>query len=200
MATRFPRMDAYLAQLPHGIHSYPQCRSKASLIRNMEESRHFEAQSGELPEPCYELLKNPPPNSAWSPSVPFIALMLAFADVHFPGDDERFAGWIYDLSAALFAKPLYRFLMYVAAPKMFINGSANRWSQFHQGTEMNVVDRGDKWAVFRINWPPYLFDAVAMRSVSTSIAAAIAAAGGKSVQDELVEIASEQGSFRISWR
>lgn len=197
MATRFPRLQAYLDALPQGAHSYPEVRSKASLIRNMEESRRLVVEPGELPEPCYEMLRNPPPSSAWQPTVPFCALMLAYGDAHFPGDDEGFNAWIYGISATLYAKPLYRFLMYVSSPKRIVAGAASRWHTFHQGSSVDMLEHTDQSAVFRVNAPAGIFSPVVLKTTAVAWEAAIAAAGGTSVKSEIVDV---KGTFRLTWK
>ena len=153
---RFPRMTAYLESLPRGTESYPAATSKASLIRHMQESMPFEASPGELPEALHALWEAPPPSSSWVPTAQFLALTLAYGDAHFPREAD-FLEWLYGLSAALYAKPLYRFLMYVATPRQLVHGAAKRWHQFHQGTDLELAEEGDGQAILAVRFPPKLY-------------------------------------------
>lgn len=200
MSDRFPRMTEYLSALPQGVASHPGVRSKASLIRNMEESRKLHVEPGELPPPCEELLRNPPPNSVWTPTAPFCALMLAYGDAHFRGDDDAFYGWIREISAQLYAKPLYRFLMYVSSPKQIVGGAVTRWHTFHQGTTAEILEKSDNTALIRFGAPPQLFSQHVVGTIAAAWEAAITAAGGKGATSELLDVSPTGISCRLRWQ
>jgi hypothetical protein len=197
--TRFPRMTAYLSSLPRGTESYPEATSKASLIRHMQDAMPFEAAPGELPEAVHALWKAPPPSSSLVPTAQFLALTLAYGDAHFPRDED-FLEWLYGLSAALYAKPLYRFLMYVATPRQLVHGAARRWHQFHQGTDLDLAEEGDGWAILTVRFPPKLYTQSLLGTNIAAIRAAVVAAGGKDVRGELLGVTDTEGRMRLTWR
>ncbi len=196
---RFPRMTAYLESLPRGTESYPAALSKASLIRHMQESMPFEASPGELPEALHALWEAPPPSSSWVSTAQFLALTLAYGDAHFPREAD-FHEWLYGLSAALYAKPLYRFLMYVATPRQLVHGAAKRWHQFHQGTDLELAEEGDGQAVLAVHFPPKLYTPPVLGTNVAALRAAVTAAGGKDVRGELTHVTDTEGRMRFTWR
>lgn len=57
-----PRLERYLAGLPDGLGSYPQCQAKGSVLRSLLEGTALERAG--LPEPLRRRLDDPPIASA----------------------------------------------------------------------------------------------------------------------------------------
>ena len=60
-----------------------------------------------------------------------MALRLLVRDIAFTSDAD-YHRWYFDISGRLFAKPFYRFLMYVVSPTLVVLGATKRWAAFRE--------------------------------------------------------------------
>ena len=74
-----PRLGAYLAQLPAGLDSHPECTAKASVVRKVYEFARDNPLVG-LPEPLQRLLDEPLPSSTWVPQAQVLAAIVAMVE------------------------------------------------------------------------------------------------------------------------
>lgn len=140
--------------------------------------------------------------SLWLPEVHFKAAMLALKDAHFPGPAGRAAyrQWTFDLAARLFRAPLYRVMFLVLSPARLLRGYEARWHTFHRGgVEMRVVGSTDRSVRMRVTSPPHLYCEYGLIGLSTSIAAALDAAGGKNVRVEAAALSSGEAEIDGRW-
>jgi hypothetical protein len=194
-------LASYLAALPQGIDSFPDCVQKASVSR---EFLRFMPSTGlgTVPAPVAALIQRPPPASAWIPEVHVAALFLSVLDAHF-SDEVGFIERSYVANKELLTGPLYRMLMFVASPLYLAKNVESRWNTFHRGITL-VTDElpTDKHgtARFHLVYPANLLPAVLSRSYTTAFKAAIEAAGGREVNAAVVAWLPEQCQFSVSWR
>src|SRR3974390_2161748 len=113
-AERFPTVARYLARLPNGVDSYPDCKMKGSLVRSMLVGHRVEARDG-LPSAVTHLLSFPPGSSDWVDQVAGRCVLRAVFDEHFR-DAERFRVWAYENQRRLFSGPLYKILFWGIGP------------------------------------------------------------------------------------
>jgi hypothetical protein len=149
-----------------------------------------------------DLFSRPPPTSLWIPEVHLKAAMLALKDAHFPGPAGRmaFRQWTFDLAARLFRAPLYRVMFFVLSPSRLIRGYEARWHTFHRGgVEARVLGATERSLCMRVTYPPHLYCEYGLMGLSTSIAAALDAAGGRSVRVEAAPISSAEAELDCRW-
>ena len=150
-----PRLGAYLAQLPAGLDSHPECTAKASVVRKVYEFARDNPLVG-LPEPLQRLLDEPLPSSTWVPQAQVLAAIVAMVEARcFDPETER--EWVRRAATHLFASSMYRILMWAATPRMVFKSAQIRWSAFFRGTrlESEVFERS---ARVRLISPDGLFN------------------------------------------
>lgn len=125
-----PQLETYLASLPRGVDSHPQCVQKASVSREFLRFLPTGGLSGQLPEQLEDLLARRLAASAWVPEAHASALLLAIHDLHFPGDEAGFVARSYVANKELLTGPLYRVLMLVASPSYLAKNAESRWNAF----------------------------------------------------------------------
>jgi uncharacterized protein (TIGR02265 family) len=201
MAAPTASVAAYLEGLPHGLASYPECTAKASLLRDMLATRPLDPDSDSLLEDLRPLIRDPPPVSTWIPEVAFVASAMTVYDEHFGGHDVAgFEQWIVDFNAALFRKPLYRVLFALISPERLVVGATTRWSAFHRGTSLALVERGQRSGLVRVGFPPDLYGTVMLHGFAAGLRAAVVVAGGRDVRTELESIEATSAEYWIRWK
>lgn len=170
-AARFPTAGEYLAALPDGLDSYPECMAKASLYRAVLEDLPLEWTT-ELPAVMRELVAHPRPVNTWISEVHSLALMLAVYDRSF-GDSDRFATFCYESQRKLWASKIYAVLMRWTSPHRLLSTGSQRWTLFHRGSTLNVEMATDGQAVVRLDHPVGLYDRVSRIGLTEGLRAAL---------------------------
>jgi hypothetical protein len=192
-----PRVAAYLAPLPAGAASHPECLAKAGLLRSALADRplgreHVEA----LPAPVRQVIACPPLDGEWVPDVHLICVLLAIADAYGMTDAEYLA-WLRDLNARMF-QTVFKQLMNAPAEGLLRHVS-ERWSFFHRGSSLAVTHLSPGGATVHMAFPPRLFHGLALRHFVSVWEAALGVAkpGGH------VELAASDevtARFTVAWR
>lgn len=199
-STPYPSVESYLAELPRGLGSYPQCVAKASVLGDALESRPLHPPAGALPPEILTLVRDPPPVSSWVPETHSNAVLLAILDEHFGAHETaQFDDWVYVRNRRLFRRPLYRILFAVVSPERLLVGAERRWEAFHKGTKLSVRVTDESSATMELHSPPHLFPATAARGIVQAVRAALEAAGAKEVQVELVRRAPTRLDYAARW-
>lgn len=183
--TAFPRVAAYLAALPSGWLSHPECECKASVYREALASLGRTFDTTGLDPLLADYVENPLPMSAWVPEVVNAGIYLAICDRAF-GDEERFLDWVYRVAVTTFEKPMYRALFYIASPERLARSGATRWAAFHRGTEYSVeVQKGGARSAW--TYPRNLLPRLVVLGSARAVQAAYRAAGAPKAIVRLVE-------------
>lgn len=199
----FPSVAEYLDLLPMGCDSYPECVAKASFLRQALKDKPTTVARGSLPAPIAGLLLSPPPVTAWIPEAHFNAAMFALRDIHFPGAQGRegFRAWTHELAASLYRTQLYRVLFLVMSPLRLLHGVEARWGAFHRGgVDLRCTEASGRRASFRLTYPDFLYWDLSIVGISTSLSAAIEAAGGHDVVVVTQGFSDGATDLAISWR
>jgi hypothetical protein len=192
-AARLPATAAYLAALPAGLASHPECQAKASLYRAFVGER---APPG-LPEVLLDLVLHPRPVTAWIPEVYSHALLLAHYDMD-GHDHESFARFTYDSQRALWNSKLYAFLMKLVSPARLITQAGSRWSQFHRGSDLSAEERGPGRGELILRHPPSLYDEISLIGLTEGLRAVLDVSRVRS-QLQLVERTDLGARWRVDW-
>jgi hypothetical protein len=201
MAGLHPCVAQYLDRLPAGLDSYPECIAKASLLRDVVQSRPIDPDGDYVPEGLRALLRTPPPVSSWIPEVAFVTSRMIVYGRDFGGTDiAGYAEWIHAVNTALLRHSLYRVLFAFTAPERLLIGTAKRWSAFHRGTQLVIMEHTPDSALVRIDFPPHLFSPEMLHGFTAGLRAAVTVAGGRDVETELAAIAQTRGEYWIRWK
>jgi hypothetical protein len=193
----FPRLAAYLAQLPEGLRSYPECQARGSIFRQLLESRPLRAvREGAIPEALRQLGNSPPLDGDWLPEVWLGSVCLAIADLH-GMDDAAFLSWVGPTNKRLF-KGFHGFVISLISPDIAIRQGGGYWKMFHRGTSVTThnLDR-HLWAV-RMTFPPRLFSGLLVAQYAPVFRAGLQLKT-PSMRVELKEEGDEFALFHASW-
>lgn len=200
MGLGYQSVEAYLAGLPAGLASHPRCMAKGSLLRDALRLRPIAPPQGSLPEPILALIEQPPAVNAWVHEVAFNAAVLAIYDEAFGGRDlDGFEDWVCDFNRDLFRRPVYRVLFALVSPSRLVALSASRWSAFHRGTSLLILERSEESARLRVEFPRGLFVRPMLRAISGGVRAAVTVAGATEVVSELETIAETSAEYSLRW-
>lgn len=195
-----PRLAAYLADLPDGLDSYPECRSKASLHRAfLDEKALPPLAPGALPEPVRELVEAPAAVSSWIPTVVHHSVLLVVRELCFE-DDESYCRHAFESQRKIFRGPMYRLLLVAMPVDTVLRGIAYRWKAFHQGTQLEVLERGDGEAHLRLRYPPRLYNELGLLGLASGFRAALDAMKATDPKVEVTEMGEGEAHFRGTWR
>ncbi|MEM6293543.1 MAG: hypothetical protein AAGA54_19880 [Myxococcota bacterium] len=149
----FERLRAYLAQLPAGLDSFPECQAKASVHRRV--LAYSKAPLLGLPEPLQTLVDDPPPANTWIPQCQALALIVAAVEAQ-QVDGPAENAWIQAAAGHVFNSPMYRILMWAATPRLLFKGAHLRWSAFFRGSTLSATVDGSS-AEIVLDCPHQLF-------------------------------------------
>lgn len=197
-AKRFPTAAPYLERLPRGVDSYVECEVKASILRDLIESRPLgEADLAALPPAVARLVRELPPVSAWVPEVHALIAMLAVRDRSFAAGERGlldYEQWTYERNIHLLGRPLYRALFLFLSPDRLLRGAQVRWSMFRRGSSVELVERKEGLIRLETSHPPFLHEATMARGMAGALRAAVELAGGRDATVEVLEV-RERGSL-----
>lgn len=150
----YPRTLAYIAQLPRGLESFPECEGKASVYRKVFEFADMPLQG--LPPELQHLLDAPLPASTRVAQCQILALVVAMVEAR-RLDPRAEGAWIRQAATHLFSSQMYRLLMWAATPGIVFRTANLRWSAFFSGTSLSPEVSG-RAAVLHLHAPPRLFN------------------------------------------
>jgi hypothetical protein len=192
-----PLLAAYVAALPQGLASHPQCQVKGSVFRSLISSAPIELAPSSLPDELAAKLREPPLPSEWSSEVHLNALGLAYQD-RMPSD--RHDRWVLERNERLLRAPLYRILFALVSPERIFVGFAHRWGAFRRGTELSLVERTGQRAALRLMYPRHLHNDVTLTNVTIAFRAVAQAAGAREASARVVKHDAFEALLEITWR
>lgn len=196
-ADRFPVAARYLARLPDGIASYPECQAKGSVLRSVLDTAPRALDARGLPREAAELVEAPPLPSDWMSEVILNVLLMAFQE-RMPR--EQYLRWCYERNRALLNTSLYRILFLVVSPERLYVGMPQRWAAFRRGTRLRLVEMKDKVATLELSYPRFLHDAETFELMVQALrAAGDAATGGMGTQVSVLEVRDTAGLLHVDW-
>jgi uncharacterized protein (TIGR02265 family) len=191
-------MERYLAALPQGVDSYPECAQKGAILSQALARLPGLRIEAPLPAPVRELLTSPPLPSAWVPEVRTTAALLAICESHFPSE-AAYLEHALQANRALLGSALYRVLMVVATPQLLLRRAALRWEALHRGSRLEMERVENDRARASLTYPPGLFAELLVRSFATAFQAAVEGAGGQAVRCEVVAFGPTRTEYEVRW-
>jgi hypothetical protein len=198
-SSRFPRLSAYVAALPRGLGSYPECVAKASVYRAFLDHKPIDDLAlDDLPKDLVELITTPPSLGFWVSEARGMGIILALKDHHHGTNVMASTRWSYDVQVGLLSGPMYRALTALASPSLLSRGVAMRWGQFHRGTELSVDVHGHQFDL-TLKYPPHLFGDPVVRGLAEAFRVVAELSRAKRVQLDIVEIGTTTSRIRVVW-
>lgn len=193
-----PRTAAYIETLPDGLDAYPRCRVRTIVTREITDQFPQVLTSPGVDGAVRDLLRASIAQGEWMPDAHGMALRILVRDVAFQSDAEYFR-WYYDIAGRLFAKPFYRFLMYVVSPTLVMLGAQKRWAAFREGSTLSATLDRNQGEIF-LKFPPNLYPEVTLRGFGEAFRASVVAARARNARVELVEASAERAIWKIGWQ
>lgn len=168
-----PRLASYLAALPQGIDSHPECRIKGFYFReSVQALKDAAALAKAWPAPLQKWFASPPPNSGFMPEVHFCAFRLCVAD-QLGMTQQGFEEWVHGGTRSIYKGFLGKVIMAFASKKVLLSAAGSRWAMIHQGSSFKAV-RVEGTDTYRgtLTFPPHLYDEVLLRGLGGLMRAA----------------------------
>ncbi len=197
-AVRFPRVAAYLARLPAGMRSFPECQAKGTLLRPLLEDLPLSGVTSGLPPELLEAIRLPPPQSSWIPEVLLGAMNLAAAD-HHRLPDEAFLKRKYDQNMRLFNGFVYRLLMSLSSPLVLLELGTSRWGQIHRGTTLRLETTGATTARVHMEYPARLYDRLLAELAARVFQAALDHSHARLGKVRVATFDEQRALFEATW-
>jgi hypothetical protein len=193
----FPRTAAYVAALPNGLDSYPQCRARTDVNRVVLERFPKLLEHGGVDPSLVQRLVRATRAGDWMTEVEAVTTRLMVRDTALV-TDTAYRQWNHAVAAEVFSRPMYRVLMYVMSPTLVLMGASKRWAAFREGT--TLVSRADKSKrELELSYPPKLYTEIVLHGIGEAFRAALVAAGAKEPLLDLDEAGAEKARWRVSW-
>jgi hypothetical protein len=194
----FPRTAAYLAALPGGLDAYPHCRVRTAVTREITDQFPKVLDGPGIDPAIVELLRGSIQRQEWMPEAHGMLFRLLVRDVSFQTDAD-YHRWYYEIAGKIFAKPLYRVLMYVVSPTLVMLGAQKRWAAFREGTTLSAkIDRNV--GEIELKFPEKLYTELILVGFGEAFRASVVAARARNAKVELIEVAAERARWKASWQ
>jgi len=195
---RFPRLASYIAALPEGLDSYPDCKSKGSLVRSALDGHDpDELLPGLLPE-LATLVLRPPVAGFWVPAVLADAMFYAVCDRYYPTRDAMCA-WTRRRVFAMGASPLYGAMLRAAGPRRLFSYAQKSHRIFQRGTECVNASLDHTHVVARLAFPPHLHTYFNLLSNVAMYETLAEITGGKEVRATLAKWDATSAVYECHW-
>jgi hypothetical protein len=195
---RFPTLAAYIRSLPHGLASYPECKTKGTVVRSALDDAGLAAHLEALPDEVGELVRSPPTITAWVPAVLSDSVFHAACDLAC-FDEEAVIRWSYERSVRVGGWRVYRQLLSVAGPRFFLRMAERTHALFQKGTDAQVVDLEANRCRVLFTHPPHLHSPLNQASNVGLLRAAIELVGGADVTCRMTESDERHAVFVCTW-
>lgn len=194
-------MEAYLARLPRGRDSFEDCTTKGALLRACLQARPLglDQLPENVSESIRELIRSPPLDSSWFPTVDYFGTSMVIADAYDMSDAEFCRFW-YEVMRDLSSSRLYSLLLGVATPDRLLKYTGLGWGRFHRGWTMRTSERdGDVEIV--LEFPAGLLPPLGVRGFASVFQAFIDASSAPGGVVEAVSSNETTATYRCSgWR
>ncbi len=198
-ARAYPRLHEYLSSLPDGLASYPECKSKAVLVRTSIQGHDVSAMPPGLPASLREMILDPPATGLWVPAVYSDAVFYVMVDLHHPTPEEVHK-WTRERTFYAARSKLYRALTRIARPMALLRMTSAVHGLFQRGTDLEAVRAEESTARLRLSHPPHLHGGLNHYSNVALFEAMIELAGGLSPHVEMTASTPTEARYDASWK
>jgi malate dehydrogenase (quinone) len=196
---RFPRVAAFLADLPDGLASYPECQQKGSVLWALLDGKAIDPPANLLPAPVFEQLRSPPPPNVWLPTVVGRAAWLAVLDLRCPHDDAAALDEADRAYEGMARSSMYAGLLRHVSPELLIRGASYRWKALYRGIELAIDEVSPGAAVAMLRYPDHLTPRFNARSAARGLSISLRIAADQPVRIELSEWTPTRSTFKVRW-
>lgn len=194
---RYPKLTEYLASLPDGLASYPECKAKGTLIKSIIEGQLADDLTDGAPVELANVIRNPPTFNQWVPATWSDALFYLVVDRKYP-TEEAMIDWCYKRTLKMGQSAMYRALVRAAGPKALLKMGAKVHDMFQRGTTLRV-ELGAKEAELFLEHPPYLHGGWNHLSNVGLFRALLRMTGVHHPQADMVESAPKLARYVLAW-
>jgi hypothetical protein len=198
---RFPRAAAYVASLPQGLDSFPECRMNHHVLEHVP-TDFPDLAAGQLMPPQLADFFARRIAGDWFHEAVGNTIYLMIRDQCYR-DDASFQGWNQKNIDRLIRNPLFRAIMVLLSPALVVIGAGKRWGSFHQGTTMKtepVGQAGDRLQVRgMLTFPAGLYDPLLLRLHTSTFLAALVAAKADQPEVRLGDVTPTSAEYLASW-
>ncbi|HTQ46007.1 MAG TPA: hypothetical protein VMI75_24795 [Polyangiaceae bacterium] len=194
-----PSVEAYLASLPRGLASYPECVFKGdSLDAWLRQTPTHDVAHLVSPQ-LAALLDRDRPIGTWVPEVQVNALYLAIRDAHF-ADDAAYLAHAGESNRAVLDTPFNRVVFWAASPRAILRSAGLRWGSLHRGSSIEVRSARDSSVEIVLSFPRGLFPEIVLRANALGMAVALENTGARDVEVHLRAVEPTRALFAARWR
>ncbi len=195
---RYPRLAEYVASLPQGLASFPDCRAKGSIIRHLLEKHPLSRDAG-LPPELMAVIEKPVSSSAWVPECVCMALHLAIGDAYKMSPAE-YTRWLYEHNAGLLeGRFMFKAVMSVTSPAVLMQGAGIRFNSFRQGTHFAILGRTGNVIDYQISFPPGLYNELCLDAFTAAFQAALDMTKAQNLRLKRTAVEPGVARFAVSW-
>jgi hypothetical protein len=196
-AERYPRLAAYLALLPDGLRSYPECTSRGTLVSSATQGHELASFPDGLPTIVRQLIASPPLPGAWVSAVHSDAVFFAVCDTHYPSEAAMLT-WTTERTLRTAQSRMYRALTRIAGPNMLLRMASTAHGMFQRGTDMTAraIIGGMQ---MKLEHPPHLHGGYNHLANVAMIEAVLSLAGVPRAQVEMSESTPTYAIYRARW-
>jgi hypothetical protein len=192
-------IEAYLASLPRGLGSYPECQQKWEPLDVWLRLSPTSGVARLVPAQVAALLDRDRPAPLWVPEVHANVLYLAMREAHF-ADDTAFLAHARKCNRAVLETPMNRLVFWVAAPRAILRGTGLRWGSLHRGSSLDVRVARDSSAEVVLSFPRGLYPELVLRGNAMAFTVALEYAGAKDADVQLRSVEPTRAHFTGRWR
>ena len=195
--SRFAALDAYVAQLPHGWDSYPECTARAAIYRHLLDTSPLPPEAvSQLPPPLAAYVTDPRPVSDWIPEVFSQGILLAILDWHAMDSATSFK-WLYRMNKDMLGGRLYQILMSVASPELLMKGTSYRWGALRRGSTFATSPGSGHTYLGKLTFPPHLFAELGVLAFLPAFQAVLDLSHAKDAKVSLATHSATEADFLI---
>ncbi|MGC4123243.1 MAG: hypothetical protein QM765_53490 [Myxococcales bacterium] len=198
--TRFHQqpLDTWLSTLPAGWDSYPDCRVKGALVREMMTGCDVGPDLlGRLPAPVAGLFRRPPNRSEWLPAVLVVGLITSVAR-EARWDARRLETMARASTERLSAK--IGLLLALTTPGILLVVARMRWNLVYRGVGLTWEEQSTKALLIHLTYPEHLLTEVYALGQGWALEPALAATRIEDLKMEMVEWTPARATYRATWR
>ena len=189
-------MREYLASLPEGARSFPECQADAGLVLGLSARGVLE---GLALAPEVRDALGSARDGHWLPEIVHVAVLLALRDARFggPAGDDALIEWVEGISRPLAVPAAGEGGPGDAAAA--VRAAPEVWARFHRGTRLEVAQLGERAADLLYRHPDGIFPPVVLEWRRRVLLAMLAGAGAVTPSATLEARPGEGTAIHLAW-